>query len=138
MAYARALFAGDYSAASRYVDPASRSAFFALTAGLGPRSVSSRHLAAGSATVTGATAVVVLTGTICSSASMTSLASSPASPSTCVTNTDPHAASPIFRIDLAHESDGRWLVVYRAPAPDGDEATGAASSVTSPVPATSS
>jgi hypothetical protein len=64
LGYSRALFLGDYAEASRYVVPSDRNAFLALTTGLGKSSITSRHLAVGSTTVTGSTAVSILTGTI--------------------------------------------------------------------------
>jgi hypothetical protein len=117
--YTQALFAGDFAAASRYVAPTSRNVFLVLTDGLGHSSITSRSLAVGSTTVTGSAAVTILTGTICSTGSMASLAPGEASSAErCVTNTDAHSTNAVFRVALTRGSDARWMVVYRAPAAD--------------------
>jgi hypothetical protein len=122
LTYASALFSGEFEVASHQVDLAGRGAFLALTAGLGASSIRSHDLAVGSSAVAGTAAIVILTGTICSSGSMATLpaAQQQSSGAGCVSNTDPHSASPIFRVDLASEG-GQWLVTFRMPssAPDG-------------------
>lgn len=115
MSYARSLFSGDFDAASQRVDSAGRGSFLALTAGLGPSSVRGHDLAVGSSSVTGTSAVVVLTGTLCSTHSLATLSAAAQSPGAgCISNADPHSLNPIFRIDLSYEA-GRWLVTFRTP-----------------------
>jgi len=131
--YGRAFFAGNFTGASRFVDPSSRSAFLALADGLGPASLSSRNLAAGSTAIRGEVAVVILTGTVCSSASQASLPPGSHAPAArCVTNSDPHSTSPVFRVTLGRETDGRWMIIYQIPSPGTGGLTGAPSSSQSP------
>jgi len=115
--FTRTLLAGHFTAASRYVAPASRNAFLVLTDGLRPSSVSGRNLAVGSTTINGPAAVVVLTGTICTGGGTAPPSASPGrpAPGACISNTDPHGGNPAFRVDLAKGPDGQWLVVYRVP-----------------------
>jgi hypothetical protein len=115
--YAQALFAGDYRMAGGYLEPASHGAFMLITAGLKPSSLRSRNLAVGSSTVTGQAAVVILTGTICASATVGTEPSIAASGAMqCVTNSDRHSSNPIFGVQLTRAANGNWLVVYRVPA----------------------
>lgn len=117
--YARALFAGHFAAASRYVAPASRNSLLALTDGLRSSSITGRDLAVGSTTVAGSAATAVLTGTVCSTGSTAALPSAGPGPlptANCVTNTDPHSTSPVFTVHLAQGSGDRWLVVFLEPS----------------------
>src|SRR5664279_56517 len=103
--YAKALFAGRFAAASRYVAPSGRNAFLVLTDGADSSSLRAHNLAVGSTIVTGSTAVTILTGSLCSRAGAAEH---------CVTNTDPASSSPIFGVDLIRQSNGRWLIIYPA------------------------
>lgn len=115
--YAQALFAGDSRMAGGYVEPASRGAFMLIAGGLKPSSLRSRNLAVGSSTVTGQAAVVILTGTICASATVgTQLSNAASGAMQCVTNADRHSSNPVFDVELTRAASGNWLVVYRAPA----------------------
>jgi hypothetical protein len=132
--YSQALFAGDFAAAARYVTPASRNTLLALTDGLSGTSLTSRDLAVGSVSISGSSAVAVLTGTICSSRSMAPLSSSgPSAHDQCLTNTDPHSASPAFQVELSRGPDGQWVVVYLMPSAEGSGA-GDPTSSTRPAP----
>jgi hypothetical protein len=128
--YARALFAGHFAAASRYVAPASRNSFLVLTDGLRSASIAGHHLAVGSTKVRGSAAIAVLTGTICSSGSVAPLplpGSGVSAREDCVTNTDRHSTSPIFTVDLSRGPDDQWLIVFLVPP--GSRSPGPAPSV---------
>jgi hypothetical protein len=113
--YLRALFSGRFGAARRYVDTRDVNAFDVITASLQPGSLSSRGLAVGASTVRGATATVVITGTICSSFGPASLGPAQRrSPQHCTTNRDPHSSSPVFRVQLT-KLGRRWWVRYGTP-----------------------
>ncbi len=73
-----------------------------VIASLGQAKVLSRNLAAGSVTVRGDHAVVVLTGTVCRS-------------HYCVTNASPSTTNPIFTVPESLEG-GRWLVTFNGGA----------------------
>lgn len=126
LGYGRALFAGQFVAASRYVAPASRNGFLVLTDGLRPSGIGSRDLAVGSTVINGRAAITVLTGTVCSGGTATVAPASPGSAGArdCVTNTDPHSSSPVFTVNLARAPGGQWLVVF--PAPSGTPTGGGA------------
>lgn len=116
--YSRALFDGNFTAASRYVAPASRNGFLVLTDGLSPNSVKSHDLAIGSTTVKGSTAVVVITGTVCTDGGVNPSPSAKGGNSTaynCITNTDRNSSNPVFTVNLDREADGQWMVVYLMP-----------------------
>jgi hypothetical protein len=135
LGYGRALFAGQFVAASRYVAPASRNGFLVLTDGLRPSGIGARDLAVGSTVINGPAAITVLTGTVCSGvAAVAPTSAGGAGAHDCVTNTDPHSTSPVFSVNLARAPDGQWLVVF--PAPPGAPATGGAGApVSSSTPA---
>jgi hypothetical protein len=106
VAYSQALLAGRIDDARRYVAPASQPAFAIVASQLGQAGDTSQNLAAGSATIRGTNAVVVLTGTLCHAGR-------------CVSNTSPTNTNPIFTV-LEASVDGHWMVSFDgagAPAP---------------------
>lgn len=114
--YTEALFGGHLDAARQFVAPASQNTFLVVTAGLGSLSMRTQGLTIGSTSVSDSTAVAILMGTLCSSHGLAPLTPADTSSSVnCVTNSNPHSANPVFRVQLIRNSDGRWLVTYRAP-----------------------
>lgn len=135
LGYGRALFAGQFVAASRYVAPASRNGFLVLTDGLRPSRIGALDLAVGSTVINGPAAITVLTGTVCSGvAAVASASAGSAGAHDCVTNTDPHSTSPVFSVNLARAPDGQWLVVFPAPSGTATGGAGAPVSSSTPVP----
>lgn len=113
-AYARHLFAGEFPLAAQSVLPAEQSVFRAITLGVGSASTRAQNLAVGSVAVTGQHAVVVLTGTLCTTASRKPLSKSP-SAKNCVSNRDPKSTNPIFRVQLVMIPAKTWYVYYPTP-----------------------
>ncbi|MCP2343842.1 hypothetical protein [Actinomadura rupiterrae] len=114
--YGKAMFAGRFDQAARWVLPAQVGTLRALTLGLPAGSVQARDLAVGSTSTSGGSAVVVLTGTLCRSGAPTK-ASSPGME--CVTNRDARSTNPIFRIQLAQDTRHQWFVTYPDPGQNG-------------------
>lgn len=132
--YVNALAAGDYERAIAFVTPAERYVLEAIAAG-DPPTGTAKNIAIGSETVTGNSAVVILTGTLCSAAGGSEggstgsggVASSSPPAETgaesgdaprgadgrCTTNHDPHSADPMFRVLLKQvPSTDRWFVTF--------------------------
>jgi hypothetical protein len=96
------------AAATELVLPAGRSEFRVYADIIATRRPGSvRGLTAGSVSITGSTAVVNLTGTICLPSSGSS--SSAGTPD-CLTQTGPHASNPFFQVTLTKAADGDWYV----------------------------
>lgn len=113
VAYADALFAGDFSKASSLVEPGSQSAFRLVKLGIDPRVISARNLSDGSTLVKGSSAITTLLGSVCHR-QPSSAASAP--PAECIDNLDPHSANPIFKVASALQPNGQWLVTLAIPS----------------------
>ncbi len=134
VAYVNALAAGNYDRAIAFVTPAERNVLEVIAAG-NPPTGTANNIAVGSETVTDDSAVVILTGTLCSVAGAKSVGSTgsggvaSSSPSTdagvqsggsthekndrCIANQDPSSADPAFRVFLERvPSTGRWFVTF--------------------------
>lgn len=118
VARTKAVFAHDTATALALTAPADRAAEEYLAQSLATRTMSATDIAVGSATITGGTATVVLTGTFCSRPRTGPPPSTP-----CVTNTDPHSANPVFLVHLKRNGAGRWLVYYPEPSQPGPSET---------------
>lgn len=114
VSYTRDVFSKHASAAAELVEPASRSQFQVLADIISQQHVSERNLAVGSVEADVNSAVVVITGTLCSSSSGTT-ASNPGE-SGCITNADRNSTSPIFRVSLERSARGTWYVYFPAPS----------------------
>lgn len=115
--YVRALFSGDINKAASFVEPSNRGAFLAVTNGIQGASIRGEGIAAGSSSVQGSSATVVMIGTICTSGSMAPLPSGEPTASHCVTNKDPHTRNPVFMVSLAMQPDGNWSVIFGSTKP---------------------
>lgn len=100
--YSQAILAGRVDDARGYVAPASQPAFQVIAGTLGQAGGSARDLASGSVTISGASAVVVLTGTLCYTG-------------TCISNSSSQSANPIFKVSETR-IDGRWMVTFNTPS----------------------
>ena len=123
VSYTADLFTHRLAAATALVLPASRSEFRVLADLVATRPPGSvRRLAAGSVSITGDTAVVTLTGTICEG-------SSGGSPSAgtprCLAETNPHTSNPGFQVKLTKAANGEWYVYFPAVAGSGHPSSAA-------------
>jgi hypothetical protein len=129
--YVTDLFTHRLAAATKLVLPAGRSEFRVYADIIATRPLGSvRGLTAGSVSITGNTAVVNLTGTICVASSGSS--SSAGTPD-CQTQTDPHAGNPAFQVGLTKAADGDWYVGSR-PVADGGHPSSTIESATATAP----
>lgn len=106
--YATALFDGDIKTAGALVEPPSRESFGLVAAGMGQNVVHAKGLANGRTTITAGRAVTTLLGDLCQDASTPSAVT--VNPADCISNHDPESTNPIFRVSLARQSSGQWLV----------------------------
>ena len=134
VAYVNAVTDGDYARAVTFVSPPERNVLEAITAG-NPPSGDARNIAVGSESISGDSAIVVLTGTICTAAVATGPGSTgsggvpSSSPPTeasadstdppsrdnvrCFTNTDPRSMDPVFRVSLTRDATAdRWFITF--------------------------
>jgi hypothetical protein len=130
LAYTYDMFEHRLAAAARLTTPSDRHALTYLAKPLASRNTSAHNLAAGSTTTIGNTAEVVIIGTLCSAPK-----SGPAPATPCGTNADTHSTNPGFQVRLRRSSGGSWQVDFPAPSTIG---SGAATSYSTPLPATSS
>jgi hypothetical protein len=108
--YVTTLFSSSPQEAGNLVLPASRSDFSAITGLIGHNVVSASGIKAGTTMVTGTTATVVFTGTICSATRVAAAANT--EPNTCSSNADPNSDNPAFRVALRKASNGDWYVYF--------------------------
>ena len=111
--YTNDLFTGDYDSVKALVQPSDRSGFQLINAGVEPGGADAENLGVGSVSLAGVAATVVLTGSVCRTAT-------PGDPGGCITNSDPNSDNPIFRVSLRQDS-GSWQVVFQAPTPAGSQ-----------------
>lgn len=113
LAYVDAFFSGRFTRAESLVLPKSRAVVAALEATVSPESVAERDLRVGTVVVRRDTATVVITGTLCTTASRLSIRQARARGQRvqCITNNDPHRDSPIFQVQLYRRM--RWYVGFR-------------------------
>jgi hypothetical protein len=105
LAYARALFAGDFATAQSLVEPDSQSLLGLIKIGYKPDELSA-DIRVGATVVTGDLATTTLLGEICH-------VTAGSSPTDCVSNTDPGTADPIFRVNLIRSAGRDWQITLR-------------------------
>jgi hypothetical protein len=123
VAYVTALFSGDVDRAAEFILPGDQNLFRYIADGVTSNSTRSENIKAAAVTVVGEKATVILTGTLCTTPSLSPTPMPSNSPSTqsptissdnaqCVSNTDPHTTNPIFQVMLKSGDAGHWYVDY--------------------------
>lgn len=114
VAYTRDIFLGKLTEAATMVLPSYRSEFRVLQTVMATNTGSVTNLAAGDATFSGNTAMVVLTGTICENTPGATPSASPVP--RCLTNSDPNSSNPGFRVALEKSAKNQWFIYFPLPA----------------------
>ncbi|TDU02310.1 hypothetical protein EDD99_0701 [Streptomyces sp. 846.5] len=121
LAYTQYLFAGNFSRASALVLPGDRNIITILFTGLSSGSFRTENLAVGSVATKGSSAMVILTGKICSSgAAPKNVTNAPRPNEECQENKDPKSVNPAFRVSLCNSAH-TWYVCFPRPQPGGGE-----------------
>lgn len=126
--------ASEPAAGRELVLPSDRHAFDILGRAT-PRGerVTATDLAAGTVTVSGHDATVVITGTLCLTVPADPEESSSTAGTRCESNRDPRSVDPVFTVHLTQDGND-WYVYYPRPLPP----TGSPSLVPAPAPPTAS
>jgi hypothetical protein len=129
--YAQALFSGNFDKARALVEADSQSAFQLVRLGVDPKTLTVRDIGIGSTAVNGDRASTTLTGTICRK---DTAGAATGAPEDCITNHDPSTSNPIFKVAVARQPNGKWMVSLKiSGATQNGASNSAAPSVTSSV-----
>jgi hypothetical protein len=117
LSYFSDVFSGQFKEASQWVDPKSRAPFELVFNDLSPSAVNDADLGVGSSTVTGDTALVIMTGKICTDGEGIAKSRPGSTPEpapklsyTCQSNRNPHSVNPVFRVKLVLTHGNVWFV----------------------------
>jgi hypothetical protein len=117
LAYFSDVFSGEFKEASQWVDPKSRGPFELVFNDLSPSAVHDADLRIGSSTVTGDTALVIMTGKICTDGEGIAKPRPGSTPEpapkpsyTCQSNRNPHSVNPVFGVKLILTHGNVWYV----------------------------
>lgn len=117
LAYTRALYTGHFADAERLVIPDYRAVLAAMMVSVGKHSLSVEKLRAGSVKVHGKNAVVVIEGTLCTTATKYSIAQTRAAGMNvaCASNANPRSGNVGFWVRVQQEAT-RWFVTFAQPS----------------------